>query len=159
MLFMTDPIRQSAILLMSIGIALTLTGVIIVIDGILTTKEMKTRILRVLEGLLFTAIGVVFFLRNPARGAFLVISLVVITLMVVAVTNTLAIYRSHNTLKWVAIALNVLVIWFGVQSLFDPQLAIVMFYWSVSFQLIFTGVNQIVMYFLIPDMTVTPKKV
>ncbi|TVP93529.1 DUF308 domain-containing protein [Alkalibacterium sp.] len=157
LLFMTDPIRQSAILLMSIGIVLTLSGIGIIVDGLIMTKVMKYKILRVLEGLLVSGIGFVFFLRNPASGAFFVISFVVVTLMMVAVTNTVAIYKSDNPIKWVAIALNILVIWFGVQSLLDPQLAVVIFYWTVSFQLIFTGVNHIMMYFLIKDMTVIPK--
>lgn len=158
LLFMTDPIRQSALLLMTIGIVLTLSGIGVVIDGIIMTKEMKYKVLRVLEGLLFSGIGIVFFLRNPTRGAFLIITFVVITLMMVAVTNTVAIYKSKNPIKWVAIILNALVVWFGVQSLLDPQLAVVIFYWTVSFQLLFTGINHIMMFFLIPDTTVMPKK-
>ncbi|MFO8069407.1 MAG: DUF308 domain-containing protein [Alkalibacterium sp.] len=151
-LFMSDPISQGALFLTVIGVALILVGIVIIIDGFFMTKEMKYRILRVLEGFLFSGFGVVFFLRNPARGAFLVITLVVIMMMILAVTNTIAIFKLKNNIKWVAITLNILVIWFGIQSLLDPQLAVLIFYWTVSFQLIFTGVNHIMMYFLIPKL-------
>ncbi|WP_423188657.1 DUF308 domain-containing protein [Alkalibacterium sp. f15] len=152
MLFMSNPVRQGVIFLTVIGVTFALIGIVTVIDGIFMTKEMKYKILRVFEGLLISAIGIVFFLRNPARGAFLVVSLVVIMLMILAVTNTLAIFKSDNNLKWVAIVLNILVVWFGILSLFDPQLAVAIFYWTVSFQLIFTGVNNVMMYFLIPNI-------
>lgn len=152
LLFMSNPIRQGALFLRFIGIASTLIGIVIIIDGLFVTKKLKYRLSRVLEGLLFSGFGLVFFLRNPARGAFLIISIVVILMIVLAIGNTIAIFKSKNNIKWVAIVLNILVIWFGIQSLFDPQLAIAIFYWTVSFQLIFTGINHIIMYFLVPEL-------
>lgn len=152
LLFLSNPIRQGSLFLMIIGITLTLIGIIIIIDGIILTQELKYKLLRIAEGILFSGFGIVFFLRNPARGAALVIYFVVIMMIVLAVVNTVAVFKLNHSVKWVAILLNILVIWFGFQSLLDPQLAVAIFYWTVSFQLIFTGINHIIMYFIIPDL-------
>lgn len=152
-LFMSNPIRQGSLFLMIIGIALTLIGIVIIIDGIVLTQGFKYKLFRIAEGILFSGFGIVFFLRNPARGAALMIYFVVIMMIVLAVVNTIAVFKLDHTIKWLAIALNVLVIWFGFQSLLDPQLAVAIFYWTVSFQLIFTGINHILMYFLLPDLS------
>lgn len=152
MLFMSNPIRQGALFLMILGILFTVIGVVTIIDGLFVTKGVKYKVLRSLEGLLVAAFGLVFFLRNPASGAALVINFVVIMMIILAITNTIAVFKSSSGLKWLAIALNILVIWFGFQSLFDPQLAVAIFYWTVSFQLIFTGINHIMMYFLVSDI-------
>lgn len=152
LLFISNPIRQGSLFLMFIGITLTLIGIVIIIDGIVLTQGLKYKLLRIAEGILFSGFGIVFFLRNPARGAALMIFFVVIMMIVLAVVNTVAVFKSTYSVKWLAIFLNVLVIWFGIQSLLDPQLAVAIFYWTVSFQLIFTGINHIVMYFIIPDL-------
>ena len=153
LLFISNPIRQGSLFLMLIGIALTLIGIVIIIDGIVLTQGLKYKLFRIIEGILFSGFGIVFFLRNPARGAALVIYFVVIMMIVLAVVNTIAVFKSNHSIKWLAIFLNILVIWFGFQSLLDPQLAVAIFYWTVSFQLIFTGINHIVMYFIIPDLS------
>ncbi|WP_314063419.1 DUF308 domain-containing protein [uncultured Vagococcus sp.] len=152
MLFMSNPIRQGALFLMILGILFTVIGVVTIVDGLFVTKGIKYKVLRSLEGLLVAAFGLIFFLRNPVSGAALVINFVVIMMIILAITNTIAVFKSPSGLKWLAIALNILVIWFGFQSLFDPQLAVAIFYWTVSFQLIFTGINHIMMYFLVSDI-------
>ncbi|MBP1039606.1 DUF308 domain-containing protein [Vagococcus sp. BWB3-3] len=152
LLFISNPIQQGVIFLMILGGLFTVIGIAAIIDGLFMTKGIKYKILRSLEGVLVAAFGLIFFLRNPASGATLIINFVVIMMIVLAISNTLAIFKSTNGLKWLAIALNILVIWFGVQSLFDPQLAIVIFYWTVSFQLFFTGINHIMMYFLVSNL-------
>lgn len=149
-LFMTNPLQNGAIFLLIVGTALVVIGLSIIYTGLVKTPKLNYKILRVIEGLLIGAFGLIFFLKNPANGAALVIYAVVWSMIVLAILNTIAVFRVHGGIKWLAITLNILVIWFGIQSLLDPQLAVVIFYWKVSLQLIFMGINRIVLYFVLP---------
>lgn len=149
-LFLMNPVQQGLLFLTIMGIFFTVSGIAAILTGIFKTKGFKYKILQILEGFLLGGFGLVFFLRNPARGAVLVIYSVVILMIIMAFLNTVAIFNTKSGLKWFAIVLNVLIIWFGIQSLLDPQLAVAIFYWTVAFQLIFMGINHMVLFFLLP---------
>ncbi|MBP1044251.1 DUF308 domain-containing protein [Vagococcus sp. BWB3-3] len=149
-LFMIDPIQKGRMFLQVIGISFLIIGTLIVINGLFRTSGVGYTILRVLEGGLVGGVGLVFFLRNPASGAVIVIYSIVWLMIIMAILNTIAVFQTKSNLKWLPILLNGLVIWFGVQSLFDPILAVTIFYWTVAFQLIFMGINHIMISFILP---------
>lgn len=149
-LFMINPIQQGQLFLQIIGVSWIVIGVLIAVDGLFRTSGLGYKLLRILEGGLVGGVGLVFFLRNPASGAVIVIYSIVWLMIVMAVLNTVAIFKAESKLKWLPILLNGLVIWFGIQSLFDPLLAVAIFYWTVAFQLIFMGINHMILSFILP---------
>lgn len=149
-LFMWDPVQKGALFLRITGISLVAAGIIVLVDGIFRTTGGKYKVLRILEGLLIGGFGLVFFLRNPASGALIVIYAAVWLMIMLAVLNTLEAFKLGSGMKWVLILFNLLVIWFGIQSLLDPSLAVAIFYWTVAFQLIFSGINHIILFFVLP---------
>lgn len=150
-LFMMNPIRQGALFLLITGIFFSVSGAVVILDGLFVTRGMKYKIFRVFEGVLLAGFGSVFFLRNPESGAVIIIYSLVWLMILMSVFNTIAIIKFKSGIKWLSILLNVIVIWIGIQSLFDPQLAIAIFYWTVAFQLIFMGINHITLYFVLPN--------
>lgn len=132
------------------GIGLVISGLIVVIDGLFFVSGWGQKILRVSEGVLIGGFGLVFFLRNPASGAVLVIYSVVWGMILTAILNMMLVFKAESGLKWVIIIVNVLIIWFGIQSLLDPRLAVAIFYWTVAFQLVFMGASQLLLFFVLP---------
>ncbi|MEG0781785.1 DUF308 domain-containing protein [Carnobacterium sp.] len=150
-LFMMNPVRQGVLFLLILGSVFAFSGVAIILDGIFITKGVKYKVFRILEGILLGGFGLVFFLRNPESGAVIIIYSLVWLMILMSIFNTIAIFKVKSGIKWLSIALNIIVIWIGVQSLFDPQLALAIFYWTVAFQLIFMGINHITLYFVLPN--------
>lgn len=108
----------------------------------LKNPEPKYKLLRVLEGLLFSNFGIAFFLKIQPTEHFLWLSLVLFLMMTLAVTNTIDIFKPINNIKWVATSLNILVICFSIQFLLYPQLTAqiftrsfftINFYWCQSY--------------------------
>ncbi|MBP1044280.1 DUF308 domain-containing protein [Vagococcus sp. BWB3-3] len=149
-LFMINPVQKGALFLLIAGIGLVVSGAIVVIDGLFFVSGWGQKILRMIEGLLIGGFGLVFFLRNPASGAVLIVYTVVWGMILTAVLNMMMVFKAESGLKWLIIIVNVLIVWFGIQSLLDPRLAVAIFYWTVAFQLIFMGVSQLLLIFLLP---------
>lgn len=152
-LFMMNPVRQGALFLLIVGSVFAFSGIVIILDGIFITKGVNYKVFRIFEGILLGGFGLIFFLRNPESGAVIIIYSLVWLMILMSIFNTVAIFKVKNGIKWLSILLNVIVIVIviGVQSLFDPQLALAIFYWTVAFQLIFMGINHITLYFVLPN--------
>lgn len=151
-LFFMFPVIKTVLFSNIVGFTLVITGVIAVFDAIFRTKGLKFKLFRLLEGLLWGTFGFVFFLRDPLRGAVILIYIVIWGLIFMSMMSTTLILQSTSGFKWIAVFFNLMVIWFGIQSLFDPKRAGVIFYWTVGLQLIFTGVNRIMLYFVLPEI-------
>lgn len=150
-LFMMNPIVKVALFTLIVGIILVTTGVLAILDGLFRTKGVKYKLLRIFEGLIFGAFGLIFFIQRPAAGVLIIVYTVIWMMIALAIMNTAFVFRHDSPIRFLAIILNMLVIILGVQALFDPALAAAVFYWAVAFQLIFMGINHISLYFLLPD--------
>lgn len=150
-MFIMNPIINVALFTLIVGILFVIAGVVTVFDGLFITSGIKYKIFRILEGLLLGAFGLIFFLRNPASGALIMVYTVIWAMIFLSIMNTAMVFGSQNKMKWLSIILNIIVIYLGVLALLDPALAITIFYWSVAFQLIFMGINHISMYFVLSD--------
>ncbi len=149
-LFMMDPVLKTVFFSNVVGFTLFFFGIAAIIDAIFRTKGLKYKLFRLFEGLLWGTFGLVFFIRNPEKGVMILIYMVIWGLIFMSLMSTAFLMQVPSGAKWIGIILNLLVVWFGIQSLFDPQLAAVVFYWTVGFQLIFTGINRIALYFVLP---------
>lgn len=149
-LFMANPVVNTVMFTFIIGVIFVVVGAIQVIDGLVITKGLKYKVFRILEGLLLGAFGLIFFLRNPQNGVLIVVYGVIWMMIFLSIMNTVMVLSYDSRIRWFSIILNFFVIYFGIMALLDPSLAIVIFYWSVSLQLIFMGVNHISLYFMLP---------
>lgn len=152
-LFIARPLIKTAILVNVIGFVLVAISLWILFDGIFKVKSFKGKLFRSLEGIMVGILGYVFFISNPLIGAAILVYIAVWSLIIMAITNTAYIFKVKSKFKWIAIILNVFVVYFGVLALFDPQLASVIFIWTIGFQLFSTSLSRLFHAFSISSST------
>ncbi len=133
-LFLSRPIINTFALVLIVGIALAGYGVAIIINGIIKRPKISQKILDVLLGLLFIFFGVVFFITNPVRGAISLVYATLIAIIVFSIAEIGDILRMKSGVKWFLLIVYLAVIGFGIYAIFNPVLALQIFYWTVAIQ-------------------------
>lgn len=119
-------------------------------DAFRLSKEDRTRVLLIFEGILFTIFGLMFFLGSTVVGVTVISYMLVFWFILVSVINMQ--YSLTVDTMWVkvlSVTLNIIVLIISVYSLFDPQLSVTIMYLSVAWQFLLSGFNKILISILI----------